>query len=179
MEEGAAGTGSPGPPAPDTWRIPVRVRDLGLLTLRLAVGVSLASHGLPKLRGGPGRTPPSWLARAMGTNYPAAWAQSGPANFAAALKTMGMPMPTVGAYASGVAELGGGLAIAAGLASPKANLAVAVNMAVAVRAAHWKTGFYGQGGFEYALLLGSAAVALALTGPGALSLDGVRGRPGG
>ncbi len=151
-------------------------RDLGLATLRLVVGTTLAAHGLPKLMGGAGRPLPAWLARAAGSNYPAAWERSGPANFAASLEKLGVPMPTAGAYAAGAAELGGGLAIALGLMSPRANLAVAANMAVAVRTSHWKTGFYGQGGYEFPLLLGAAALALALTGPGAISLDRLRGR---
>ncbi|MGA9775388.1 MAG: DoxX family protein, partial [Candidatus Dormiibacterota bacterium] len=49
------------------------------------------------------------------------------------------------------------------------------NMAVAVRRAHWKAGFYGQGGYEFPMLLGIAALALALTGPGRLSVDRWRG----
>jgi len=154
----------------------VHRRDLGLLTLRLAVGGTLAAHGLPKLVGGPERTPPAWLARIAGSNYPAAWEQGGPQSFAATLTKLGVPWPRASAYAAGLAEFGGGIAIAAGLMSPRANLAVAANMAVAARAAHWKTGFYGQGGYEFAFVLGAAALGLAVTGPGALSLDQLRGR---
>ena len=32
-------------------------------------------------------------------------------------------------------------------------------------------GFYGQGGYEFSLLLGTAALSLALTSPGRLSID--------
>jgi putative oxidoreductase len=44
-------------------------------------------------------------------------------------------------------------------------------MGVASYMAHWKNGFYGQGGYEFSLLLGTAALSLALTGPGRLSID--------
>ena len=145
--------------------------DLGLLALRLAAGSMLAVHGLPKLMGGEGRTAPAWLSRLMGPNYQAAWERSGPVNFGKALSNMGVPMPEMAARASGLAELGGGLGLMAGAGTPVAGLVAAGNMAVAVRGAHWKQGFYGQGGYEFPLLLGAAALALALTGPGRISVD--------
>lgn len=148
--------------------------DLGLLALRLGVGSTLAAHGLPKLMGGDGRTAPPWLSRLMGPNYQGAWERSGPVNFGKTLAQMGIPMPEMAARASGLAELGGGLGLIAGAGTPVAGLVAAGNMAVAVRKAHWRQGFYGQGGFEFPLLLGVAALALALTGPGRLSVDGWR-----
>jgi hypothetical protein len=53
----------------------------------------------------------------------------------------------------------------------RTTVAVVVNMAVSARKAHWKVGFYGQGGFEFALLLGTAAATIGLAGPGALSVS--------
>ena len=44
-------------------------------------------------------------------------------------------------------------------------------MGVATYKAHWKNGFYGQGGYEFSLLLGTVALSLCLTGPGRLSVD--------
>ncbi|MGH7609654.1 MAG: DoxX family protein [Candidatus Dormibacteria bacterium] len=146
-------------------------RDLGLLLLRIGTGCTLAAHGLPKLVGGPGREPPSWLARLMGSNYAGGWAASGPEQFAKVLERMEVPLPEVGARASGWAELGGGLALALGLATPLASAVVLGNMAVAIRAAHWKVGFYGQGGYEFPLALATAAASLAITGPGRISAD--------
>jgi putative oxidoreductase len=107
----------------------------------------------------------------MGTNYAPAWEKSGPAAFATNLGRMGVPAPRLAARASAWAELGGGLALAAGLATPLAGAVAAANMAVAVRGAHWKTGFYGAGGYEFPLLLGVAAAAIAMSGPGSLSVD--------
>jgi len=149
----------------------VRRSDLGLLTLRLTTGSVLAAHGLPKLFGGPDRRPPALLSSLMGSNYAPAWERSGIAAFAGHLEKMGVPMPEMAARASALAELGGGLALALGAATPMASLASVVNMAVAVRKAHWKTGLYGQGGYEFALVLGAAALAIGLSGPGSISVD--------
>ncbi|MHB1527456.1 MAG: DoxX family protein [Candidatus Dormibacteria bacterium] len=149
----------------------MRRSDLGLLALRLATGAVLASHGLPKLMGGPDTKPPSWLSHLLGGNYAPAWEKSGTKAFATNLDRMGVPMSELAARASGLAELGGGLALAAGLGTPLASAAVAFNMAVAVRGAHWKTGFYGAGGYEFPLLIGVAAATIGLTGPGRISVD--------
>jgi putative oxidoreductase len=50
-------------------------------------------------------------------------------------------------------------------------------MIVAIVTVHLKKGFFGQnGGYEYNLVLAVAALALAFTGPGSISLDAVFGR---
>lgn len=146
------------------------MRSVGLLLLRVVAGVTLAAHGYPKLFGGPGKQAHPMLARAMGPNYPAAMERSGP-GFATGLERMGVPYPQQAATLSGVTELGGGLALAAGIMTRPIALAAAVNMGVAAWKAHGKNGFYGQGGYEFPLLLGAAALTLAFTGPGAISID--------
>jgi putative oxidoreductase len=146
------------------------IRDLGLLLLRIVAGITLAAHGYPKLFGGPGKRPPKALAAAMGPNYPAAVERSGP-GFGAGLEKMGVPYPKLAAATSGLTELAGGLALAGGLLTRPVAFAVAFNMGVASYKAHWKNGFYGQGGFEFPLLLGTVALCLGLTGPGSLSID--------
>ncbi|MDQ6900988.1 MAG: DoxX family membrane protein, partial [Candidatus Dormibacteraeota bacterium] len=140
---------------------------VALLLLRLVAGGTLMAHGYPKLFGGPGRKPPEPLTRLMGSNFPAAVERSGPEGFAQALRRMEVPQPELAAYASGLTEFGGGLLLILGAFTGLASAAVVVNMAVAVRTAHWKVGFYGQGGFEFALLLGTAAATIGLAGPGA------------
>ena len=148
------------------------MRDLGLLLLRIVAGITLAAHGYPKLFGGPGKQPHPLLTRTMGPNYPAALERSGP-GFVAGLQRMGVPYPEIAAKASGLTEFAGGLALAAGLLTRPVSFAAAFNMGVATWKAHWKNGFYGQGGYEFPLLLGTAALAIGLTGPGAISLDAV------
>jgi putative oxidoreductase len=146
------------------------MRNLGLLLLRLTVGVILVAHGYPKLFGGPGKRPHPLLERTMGPNYPGAVERSGP-GFVKGLEKMGIPYPELAGTASGLAEFGGGLALAAGVLTRPVALATTFNMGVAVYKAHWKNGFYGQGGFEFPLLLGTTTLALGLIGPGAISLD--------
>jgi putative oxidoreductase len=143
---------------------------LGLLLLRLVSGVTLAAHGYPKLFGGPGKQPHPLLVKTLGPNFPAAVERSGP-GFAVGLEKMGIPYPQAAAKASALTELAGGVALAAGFMTRPIALAAAFNLGVAVRKAHWKNGFYGQGGYEFPLVLGAACLSLALTGPGAISLD--------
>ena len=149
-------------------------RDLGLLALRLGVGVTLMAHGYPKLFGGPGKAAPPEAVRLLGANFPEAVEQGGIDNFAAALERMGVTSPRAAAVASGVAEFGGGLALALGYHTTLAGAVAAANMGVAARKAHWAHGFYGQGGWEFPAMLGLGAGVLALAGPGALSLDQLR-----
>src|SRR5438094_10156024 len=98
------------------------MQDVGLLLLRIVAGVTLFAHGYPKLFGGPGKLPHPLLAKTMGPNYPGAVERSGP-GFVAALEKMGVPNPEAAATASGLAELGGGVALPAGLFHRPAALA--------------------------------------------------------
>jgi putative oxidoreductase len=124
---------------------------IGLLILRLVVGLSLAAHGAQKLFG--------WFG---------GYGLAGTGQF---LEQLGFRSGRVAAGLAGIAEVGGGLFLAAGFLTPAAAAAVAV-MLVAAVSVHIKNGFFAQGGgYEYTLVLSGAALALAFTGPGALSLD--------
>ncbi len=160
-----------------TGKREVILTDAGLLLLRLGVGAALVSHGYPKLFGGPGKTPPAALTRAMGTNFPATVERGGITAFSGGLEKMGIPLPQQAALAAGLTEFGGGLALALGFKTRLIAPAVLFNMLVAIRKAHWKTGFHGQGGYEMAFLFAIAAATLALAGPGAYSLDGRENAP--
>jgi len=49
-------------------------------------------------------------------------------------------------------------------------------MFVAIATAHWRNGFFNSsGGFEFNLLIVAAAIALAITGPGEISIDDLAG----
>ena len=79
------------------------------------------------------------------------------------------------AVVAGLGEAGGGALLALGLATPAAGAAVAGTMGVAA-SMHAPKGFFAaEGGLEYPALLGVAAGALALTGPGQLSVDRLLG----
>ena len=123
----------------------------GLLLLRVVVGVVFAAHGTQKLFG--------W------------WGGGGLRGTAAWLGSSGFRPPLVMAFLVAVSETSG-LVFALGLVTPFAALAVATTMVVAVGAVHWKNGFFsGKGGYEFNLVLWTAAIAVAATGPGRFSLD--------
>jgi putative oxidoreductase len=125
---------------------------VGLLILRLVVGLGLAAHGAQKLFG--------WFG---------GYGLSGTGQF---LEQLGFRPGRVQAAQAGLAELLGGLFLAAGFLTPAAAAAVVAVMLVAAVSVHLKNGFFSQnGGYEYAAVLGGAAAALAFTGPGAFSVD--------
>jgi putative oxidoreductase len=132
------------------------VNDLGLLVLRVAVGLVFLGHGAQKgfgSFGGPGFTGASGFIGSMGFR---------PARFWTGVAVGG--------------ELLAGALLLLGLLLPLAALLVVATMAVAVAKVHGPKGFFVQnGGYEYNLILAVAALALAATGPGAYSLDHVLG----
>ncbi|HEX5141028.1 MAG TPA: DoxX family protein [Dehalococcoidia bacterium] len=148
------------------------LKDLGLLVLRISTGLTMAAHGYPKLFGGPEREPPERLKRALGPEFPEAVRQGGPSSFAQTLEKLEVPSPMTAAYASGLAEFGGGLGLIFGFKTRLAALAILINLTVAIRKVHWDAGFFGQGGFEHPGVLWSSALALFLMGPGRISIDG-------
>jgi putative oxidoreductase len=134
----------------------MRSQDVGTLALRLGVGGALAAHGAQKLLGwfgGPGRA---------GTEQ--------------GMVHMGFPKPAQAALAASATELGGGALLAAGLATPAAAGAVIGAMRTAADI-HRPNGFFGQsGGYELPAAYALAAGAVALIGPGRLSVDQLLGQ---
>lgn len=126
-------------------------RDLGLLLLRAGTGGVLAAHGAQKLFG--------WFGG------------GGIEGTGAFMESVGYAPGRLNAMVAGVAEAGGGVLLALGLATPAAGAAAAGAMAGAT-AVHAPNGFFSQGGgYEYPAFLGMTAAALAVTGPGRYSAD--------
>ncbi|HKV87189.1 MAG TPA: DoxX family protein [Candidatus Dormibacteraeota bacterium] len=124
----------------------------GLLILRLVVGLILAGHGAQKLFG--------W------------WGGPGVAGWTGVMTRMRMRPPVMWAWVSALGEFGGGLLVALGFLTPVGNFAIVGAMLVAVALVHWPKGFWNtKGGFEFNLTLIGSAIALALIGPGAYSVD--------
>jgi len=129
---------------------------IGILILRLAAGLTLAAHGTQKLFG--------WFG---------GYGLTGTGGF---LEQLGFVPGRRNALVAGLAETGAGLLLALGLATPIAAAVLFSVMVVAGVSAHAPKGFFAHnGGYEYTLLLGVAALSVAFTGPGALSLDALLG----
>ena len=130
--------------------------DIGLLLLRLTVGLTLAAHGAQKLFGwfgGPGL--------------------DGTGQF---FEMIGFLPGRRHALMAGLAETAGGLFLALGLLTPVASALLLSVMIAAAVTVHIKKGFFAQnGGYESTLVLGVAAITVAFTGPGSLSLDALFG----
>ena len=125
---------------------------LGLLILRLVVGLTMAAHGAQKLFG--------W------------WGGPGMAGWTQSVTKLRIRPAAPWAWIAAMSEFGGGLLLALGLLSPLGSLAIAGAMLVAVATVHWANGFWnGKRGFEFNLTLLASVAALALTGPGTYSLD--------
>lgn len=133
----------------------------GVLALRIPVGLIFVAHGAQKLFG------------AFGGH-----GLEGTGEFFAPL---GLSPGYLMALLAGSAEFFGGLALLLGLLVRPAAAALAFTMLVAIFAVHAGNGlFVGNNGWEYALALLAAAVALLISGAGRLSVDAaiaVRGVP--
>ncbi len=125
---------------------------IGLLLIRMVVGLALAAHGAQKLFG--------------------IFGGHGIAGTGKFFESLGLRPGNVAATAAGAAELCGGLAFAAGLATPLAAAAIIATMAVAIFTVHIEKGFFSQdGGYELPLINAAVAAGLAFHGPGRISAD--------
>jgi putative oxidoreductase len=130
-----------------------------LALLRVVVGIGFVVHGYAKL-------------------------SRGPAGFAKLLALIGVPFPLPTAWAVTGVELLGGLALIAGVAVTVVSLPLIASMVVAMVQVQWRYGFssvntvgltadgpvFGPPGYEINLLYIAALVAIALLGPGPLSM---------
>jgi putative oxidoreductase len=128
--------------------------DLGLFILRLVVGLLMAAHGSQKLFG--------WFG---------GYGLVGTGGF---FENLGFRPGRLFAAAASAAELFGGILVAIGLlgpVGPALMLSVMIVVAVSVHGAHGL--FASNNGIEVPLLYAVVGVALAFTGPGQYSLDGM------
>src|ERR1700704_3068275 len=109
------------------------MKNMALLLLRIGTGATIAAHGYTKLFGGPGKEPPNWASKYLGPNFEKAVGESGPQVFAQTLEKLDIPEPKKAAYASGIAEFGGGLGLIFGFKTRLSALAVAFNLWVAIK----------------------------------------------
>ena len=131
--------------------MPVHRVDIALLVLRVCFGLGLAAHGFNKVFGGNGL---------KGT---AGWFAS-----------IGMKWPMWQARIAASTEIGAGILLALGLATPFASAGFVGIMLVAIVVTHWHNGFYifrkGEG-WEYCASILVVALFIATIGAGEYSID--------
>lgn len=126
--------------------------DLGLLSMRIMLGVIFLFHGSQKLIGafdGPGL---SGFADVLGTK-------------------MGLPFPMLNAILAASAEFFGGLFVLVGALTRLATIPMIVTMLVAAFMVHGQAFSSQKQGMEYPLSLAVFLFALLLMGPGRFSVD--------
>jgi putative oxidoreductase len=119
---------------------------IGLLLVRLVMGLAFVFHGWPKIQ-----HPFNWIPPEMN-------------------------MPGVLQFLAALAEFGGGIALILGILTRIAGLGLAVTMAVAAGMVHIPAGhpFVAGGGgpsWELAAIYFACAVLFVLAGPGRWSVD--------
>ena len=120
------------------------LQPVGLLVLRIALGIIFFSHGYPKVAH-------------LGAGMQDFFIQHG--------------LPGYFVYISGVLEVFGGMLLVLGLFTRVAALALAIEMVVAIWKVHSSHGYLAVHEYEFPLVLATACFALSTVGAGLLSLD--------
>ena len=123
--------------------------DTGLLILRIVIGIVFLMHGGQKLF------------------------VYGFAGVTGAFGQMGVPMPSITGPLTAIVEFLAGGALVIGLLTRLAAFGLAIDMLGAILMVHLKGGFFMPQGYEFALTLLAANVAIAIAGAGYYSLDRV------
>ncbi|MFF5724226.1 DoxX family protein [[Kitasatospora] papulosa] len=124
--------------------------DVGLLLVRVVLGLTVAAHGAQKLFG--------WFGGGGLDGTGQFFTQSG------------YPAGRTMAVIAGLSETLGGLGLVLGILTPLAGAAVLGTMINAL-AVKWGGGFFAPAGVEFEVLLLAGAAGLALTGPGRIAVD--------
>jgi putative oxidoreductase len=126
--------------------------DIGLLIIRLLIGLLFVGHGAQKLFGMFG-----------------GHGLKGTGGF---FESIGIKPGVMMAFVAGFAELLGGALFAAGLFMPIAAILIAGTMAVAVIKVHGANGLWvTENGYEYNLVIIGTVIGIALIGAGNYSLN--------
>ncbi|GAB2693810.1 DoxX family protein [Paenibacillus thermoaerophilus] len=124
---------------------------LGLLLIRLVVGLTMAAHGAQKLFG--------WFG-----GY-------GPKGTGGFFESIGIRPGVAMAVLAGLAEAAGGLLFAAGFLTELGAALIVLTMLVAIAKVHNKSYWATANGSEYNIALIAAAIGVALIGAGDYSID--------
>ncbi|MFV0447854.1 MAG: DoxX family protein [Vibrio sp.] len=124
------------------------------LALRLPISIIFMAHGSQKLF--------AWFG-GYGLQGTGQW-----------MASIGLEPGVLMAFLAGSGEFFGGLFILIGLFTRPAAAVLAFTMAVAILSTHISNGlFLSNGGYEFGLALLAAAVSLAISGAGKLSVDNI------
>jgi putative oxidoreductase len=125
--------------------------------LRVVIGLLFFGHGTQKLFG--------WFGG------------HGLKETAEGFEKMGLHPGTATAIVAGVGEAGGGALTAAGFLTPLGGASLVASMLTAIHRVHLANGPWAtQGGYEYNLVLILTILTLVEGGPGALSVDAIKGK---
>lgn len=128
---------------------------IGLLVVRVVVGLLFVGHGAQKLFG--------WFG-----GY-------GPKGTGGWMESVGIKPGVTMAVFAGLAELIGGLLFTVGFLTPLAAILIVVVMFGAIVKVHGANGIWAtSNGYEYPLVLIAIAVGVALIGAGDFSIDAIR-----
>ena len=129
--------------------------DSAILILRLVVGLTISAHGAQKLFG--------WFG------------YSGIDGSLKMTKRLRLRPTLFWALMSGLTEFGGGIFMTFGLASPLGAFAVIAAMLMVIITAHWPRSFNSHRDLEFPLVILAVALATAISGSSANSLDALFG----
>jgi putative oxidoreductase len=130
------------------------MEDLGLLIIRVIVGLAFAAHGAQKLFG--------WFG-----GY-------GPKGTGGYFDSIGIRPGVAAATIVGLVEFVGGLFFTAGLFTTVVSILLAITMLGAIIKVHGKNGFWATAnGYELNLILIAVFVGVALVGAGNYALDAI------
>ena len=130
--------------------------DLGILLVRVIIGLGMAAHGAQKLFG--------WFGG------------HGPKGTGGFMESLGFRPGVVFAVMSGSGEFFGGLLILFGFLGPIGPALVIATMTVAILTVHIRNGFFAANhGFELPLTYIAGALAAAFTSSSVLTLDNLFG----
>lgn len=126
--------------------------NIGLLIIRVVIGVIFMGHGAQKLFG--------WFG-GYGIKGTGGWFES-----------IGIKPGTAMALLAGLTELIGGILFTLGLLTPLAGIMIAGTMIMAIAKVHAPNGLWStENGYEYNLTVIAVVLGVALIGPGQYALD--------
>ena len=125
-----------------------KFQPLGLLAMRLVLGIIMIGHSYTKVFGSIQK-------------------------FEALVMSLGMPWWL--AYVSTAAEFLGGICVILGLWTRFFSLAIFIDMLVVIGKVHWKNGLLAEHGYQVPLTLAAISFALIFFGAGPIAIDAIRG----